>query len=94
MALCLVSGRITRASGSPLAGVNVSWRLDAGPNTSVEVSPQDELNVATNNNGVWSISLTQGQRMIVRIPKLRIFRQVRIPEQAAATLEEVLNADI
>jgi hypothetical protein len=94
MAICLVSGRITRANGSPMAQVNVSWRLDAAPNTSTEVSPQDELNVVTDDNGDWGISLTQGQRMVVRIPELRIFRQVRIPEQAAATLEEVLNADI
>ena len=94
MAVCLVSGRVTRASGSPLANVNVSWRFDAAANTSTEVSPQDEMNVATDANGDWAISLTQGHRMVVRIPELRIFRQVRIPEQAAATLEEVLNADI
>ena len=94
MALCLVSGTIERASGSPLAGVSVFWRLDAAPNTQVQVSPQDELKTTTDQNGQWAISLEQDLRMIVRIPELRLFRQVRIPTQAAATLEEVLNADI
>jgi hypothetical protein len=94
MAICIVSGRVTRASGSPLAGIPVYWRLDAAPNSQIQVSPQDELKTITDNNGNWSISLEQDTRMIVRIPELRLFRQVRIPTQAAATLEEVLNADV
>ena len=100
MAVCNVTGRLTRINSAPIEDAVVAWRLDTDPNAPSfdangnALSSADEFVEVTDANGEFAINLTQGVRMIVRIPALSVYRQVRIPEQASATLEEVLNADV
>lgn len=99
MAVCNVTGRLTRITTAPIEGAVVAWRLDTDPNAPSFVggdalAADDELIETTDVNGEFAINLTQGARMVVRIPALNVYRQVRIPTQASATLEEVLNADV
>jgi hypothetical protein len=99
VAVCQVSGRLTRINGSPIGQAIIGWRLDSPPNEPTfingnAVASEDELILQTDENGEWAVNLEQGARMMVRIEEIGLHRQVRIPEQAAATLEEVLDADI
>lgn len=100
MAVCNVTGRLTRINSSPIEGAVVAWRLDTDPNAPSfddagnALASDDEFVEETDPNGEFAINLTQGTRMVLRIPALSVYRQVRIPEQSSATLEEVLNADV
>ena len=98
MAQCVVSGVVVNLIGQALARSVVAFRLDQAPNDVVFVDGQavahDELIEYTDELGRFAVSLPQGQRMILRIDDLGLHRQVRVPAQAAATLEELLDADI
>lgn len=99
MASCIVSGRITDVNGSPVSGAVVGFRLVSPGNEPVFDADGNALAtwskiVATDDNGNWSITLLQGQQFVIKIDAIRLHRQVTIPEEASATLEEVLNADV
>lgn len=98
MAICNVTGKLTAIGGAPIVGESVAWRLDAAPG-SVQFADgaaigRNEIVSKTDENGVFSVSLVQGAKLMVHIEVLGLYRRVTIPAQAAATLEEVLNADV
>lgn len=98
MAQCIVSGRLTNLVGTPTASATVAFRLDRGPNdvafSGGDALTEDEVVELTDENGNFSVSLTQGARVTVRVDKLGLHRQVLVPETATATLEELLNGDL
>ena len=53
-----------------------------------------EKTITTDPNGVFAINLLQGAKVVMRIGEINLHRQVTIPAQSSATLEEVLNADV
>jgi len=98
MAQCVVSGVVVNLIGQALARSVVAFRLDQTPNdvvfTTAGAVAHDELVEYTDEFGRFAVSLPQGQRMILRIDDLGLHRQVRVPAQAVATLEELLDADV
>lgn len=96
--VCNVTGRVTDINGSPIKGATVAFRLDSPGNQPVFVDGDalstDEKCLATDENGSFAINLLQGAKVVVRIAEINLHRQVTIPAQASATLEEVLNADV
>jgi hypothetical protein len=98
MAQCIVSGTLTNLTGAPIASATVIFRLDQGANDVTfkdgNAITEDEHVELTDEYGNFSVSLTQGTRVLVRIDKLRLHRQVLVPESATATLEELLDGDL
>jgi len=99
MAICIVSGTIETIGGAAAADIAVSFRLDHEGND-IQFSDdgsalsRDERTVYTDVNGNFSVSLTQNTRLTIRVEELRLHRQVRVPETASATLQELLDNDL
>lgn len=97
-ALCQVSGRVTDINGSPVIGAIVGFMLDAPGNEPTfldgDALSTGEKVITTDPDGTWAINLLQGAKVVIRIEEINLHRQVTIPAQASATLEEVLNADV
>lgn len=99
MAICLVSGKLVRANSAPIQGAVVGWKVDVAGGEVLfidgeAVSVDDEFTVLTAPDGTWAINLIQGAKMRINIIELGLHRQVTIPAQVTATLEELLNGDI
>ena len=95
---CLISGTLADVNGSRIQRATVAVRRASSPNNPIFVGTQaisdEEHKILTDENGQFSISLVQGLDIVMRIDAIGLHRQVRVPEQASATLEEVLNADV
>lgn len=98
MANCVITGRLTSVTGQPLALATVGIRLDQAPNDvqflDGNALTRTEHLETTNEYGDFSVSLTQGMNIVIRIEDLGLHRQVTVPTAASATLEELLNGDI
>jgi len=98
MATCIVSGKLIDATGSPLALAPVGVRLDQSPNdlqfSDGSAITRTEVLELTDEYGQFSMALAQGLKIVIRIDDLNLHRQVTVPNQASATLEELLNGDL
>jgi hypothetical protein len=98
MANCIVDGKITTMAGAPVAGAVVAFRPDAPANDVNFVDDgavsRDEIVRITDENGEFSVTLLQGAAIAVRVDEINLFRQVTVPAQSQATLEELLDANL
>lgn len=98
MAQCLITGTLVTLTGQPLSNEVVGWRVDSAPNAAPFVDGKavgrEELVATTDAQGQFSVTLTQGLAVIVRIEALSLCKQITIPAQPTATLEELLDASL
>jgi len=98
MSQCVITGRLTSVTERPLALATIGIRLDQAPNDvqflNGNALTRTEHLETTDEFGNFSVALTQGVKIVIRIEDLGLHRQVTVPSQASATLEELLNGDI
>lgn len=95
---CLITGRLVTASGSPMRGETVTARPDLGAN---EVVFADHSAVAaegvvklSDENGEFSLTLSRGLPVILRIDVLGLAKRVTVPDRESVTLEELIDGGL
>ena len=95
---CIITGKLTTVTGEAMASEPVAFAVDRAANDVLFLGSQaigDKERVdLTDENGEFSVALEQGLRVIVRIDAINLHRQVTVPSQTTATLEEVVNGDL
>jgi hypothetical protein len=101
--VCIVSGLIVDIRGAPVAGTRIGVTMDvatsaASPNSGAFVTGRafgrSPVDVVTDENGRFSLSLERRLPIIIHIDEIGVHRQVTVPDAPTATLEEVLHGDV
>ena len=98
MANCLISGTLADVNGSRIARASVFARSARADN---DVQFRGDLAignreycVTSDENGNFQMSLPQGLEIVIRIDEIGLHKQALVPTEAAATLEELLDANV
>jgi len=86
--MCVITGNVYNpASGQPLESVPVNGRVLDMPNLSMGVGWADDVvSVVTDSNGKFELTLPQGVRAEVSIPRIRYRRVLTVPSSATVNL--------
>jgi hypothetical protein len=97
MALCILSGVLSRANGQPIGGVAVRARGLFSDSGQPKFTPdgglltQDPIEVITDDNGGFSMTLLQGIEVQFTIDTINVSRRFTVPAAPSATLQDVFD---
>jgi hypothetical protein len=98
MPSCNLTGVLKSLTGTPVPGALVAVSLDTTGRGVSFISgsalSREEVRTETDAAGVFSLTLQQGARVVLRIPDLGLHAQLLIPNAVSVTLQELLDANL
>lgn len=93
--LCTISGTILMADGTPHTEAVVKAVVEEATDQGGQIASgvgvtSDPIEVFTEDNGTFEISLIQGARVLLHIPAINLRKLVIVPTAATANLVDLI----